>query len=64
MNNLVAAVIVEVRIGLSSQLRGQKARMVTILTVNIDVDVDVDVDVEVMIYPSSLISARVIRNRQ
>ena len=62
MNNLVAAVIVEVMIGLSSRLRGQKARTVTILAV--DVDVDVDVAVEVVIYPSSLIDARVIRRRQ
>ena len=42
MNNLVAAVIVEVMIGLSSRLRGQKARTVNILAVDVDVDVDVD----------------------
>ena len=42
VNNLVAAVIVEVMIGLSSRLRGQKARTVNILAVDVDVDVDDD----------------------
>ena len=42
MNNLVAAVIVEVMIGLSSRLRSQKASTANILAVDVDVDVDVD----------------------
>ena len=46
MNNLVAAVIVEVMIGLSSRLRSQKASTANILAVDVDVDLDVDVDVD------------------
>jgi len=42
VNNLVAAVIVEVTTGLSSRLRGQKARTVNILAVDVDVDDDYD----------------------
>ena len=44
MHNLVGAVIVEVMIGLSSRLRGQKARTVNILAVDVDVDIDIDDD--------------------
>ena len=40
MNNLVAPVIVEVTIGLSSRLRAQKKRMVDILAVVVVVVVD------------------------
>lgn len=56
MNNLVAAVIFGVIIGLSSLLRAHKGRKVNIVAGA--------VVVELMIYPLSLIDPRVIRRRR
>ena len=44
LNDLVVAVVVVARIGLSSRWRTQKTRTMNILAVDNDVDVDVDND--------------------